>query len=119
MSGSRSEPIDPLCHKTLFKKRKAPMDRDPHILILEDAATDAELIERELRKANVAFTSQRVETKEGFSKALLEFEPDIVLSDYNLPQFSGLEALHLLKEKEIPVPFILITGTLTDRKSVV
>ena len=65
-----------------------------------------------------AFTSQRVETKEGFSKALAEFEPDIILSDYSLPQFSGLEALQLLKEKEIPVPFILITGTLTEEIAV-
>jgi signal transduction histidine kinase len=94
------------------------MDRDTRILILEDVATDAKLIERELRKANVAFTSQRVETKEGFSKALVEFEPDIILSDYRLPQFSGLEALQLLKEKEIPVPFILITGTLTEEIAV-
>ena len=86
------------------------MDRKTRILIFEDVATDAELIERELRKANIAFTSQRVETKEGFSKALLEFEPDIILSDYTLPQFSGLEALRLLKERDIHVPFTLLSG---------
>src|SRR5260370_24928243 len=94
------------------------MDRKTRILIFEDVATDAELIERELRKANIAFTSQRVETKEGFSKALLEFEPDIILSDYSLPQFSGLEALRLLKEKNTRVPFILITGSLTEEIAV-
>lgn len=90
------------------------MDRQNHILILEDVATDAELFDRELRKANIAFNSQRVDTKESFIEALTEFEPDIVLSDYRLPKFSGLEALQLLKEKEISVPFILITGTLTE-----
>src|SRR5712692_7114164 len=100
------------------QETEAPMNRDTRILILEDVATDAELIERELRKANIAFTSQCVETKEDFSKALTEFEPDIVLSDYTLPQFSGLEALRLLKERDVPVPFILITGSLTEEIAV-
>src|SRR5437660_2781528 len=94
------------------------MNKETRILILEDVATDAELIERELRKANIAFTSQRVETKEDFSKALTEFEPDIIISDYGLPQFSGLEALRLLKEKDIPAPFILVTGSLTEEIAV-
>jgi diguanylate cyclase (GGDEF)-like protein/PAS domain S-box-containing protein len=94
------------------------MDTDTRILFLEDAATDAELIERELRKANIAFTSHRVETKADFLKALTEFRPDIILSDYSLPQFSGLEAIRLLKEKEIHVPFILITGSLTEEIAV-
>ena len=94
------------------------MQRETRILILEDVATDAELIERELRKANIAFTSQRVETKEDFATALTEFEPDIILSDYGLPQFSGLEALGLLKEKEISLPFILVTGSLSEEVAV-
>jgi diguanylate cyclase (GGDEF)-like protein/PAS domain S-box-containing protein len=94
------------------------MNKRTRILILEDVASDAELIERELRKADIAFTSNRVETKEAFLKALAEFEPDIVLSDYNLPQFSGLEALRLLKQGQISVPFILITGSLTEEVAV-
>lgn len=94
------------------------MNKNSHILILEDVATDAELIERELRKSDIVFTAKRVETKEAFLKALTEFEPDIVLSDYSLPQFSGLEALRLLKEKETAVPFILITGSLTEEVAV-
>src|SRR5712691_3419014 len=94
------------------------MNRDTHILIIEDVAADAELFEHELRKAKIAFASQRVETKEDFSKALREFDPDIILSDYNLPQFTGLEALGLLKEKEIPIPFILVTGSLSEEIAV-
>src|SRR5713226_167099 len=94
------------------------MNRETRILILEDLATDAELIERELRKASIVFTSLRVETKEDFSQALIEFEPDIILSDYGLPQFSGLEALGLLKEKEISLPFILVTGSLSEEIAV-
>lgn len=95
------------------------MNREVHILILEDVAIDAELTERELRKANITFTSKRVETKEAFLRALREFDPDVVLSDYALPQFSGLEALRLLKkESRRDVPFILITGSLTEEVAV-
>jgi len=69
-----------------------------NILIVEDLAADAELIERELRKANIRFDSRRVDTKDAFLAALRDFQPVIVLSDYNLPQFSGPEALRLLKQ---------------------
>ncbi|HUS11553.1 MAG TPA: response regulator [Pyrinomonadaceae bacterium] len=94
------------------------MNRDTHILMVEDLATDAELIERELRKAGIAFVSKRVETKEAFLKELNDFHPDIVLSDYSLPQFSGLDALRLLKQSPTPASFILITGSLTEEVAV-
>ena len=94
------------------------MNQHVRILILEDIPNDAELMERELHKARITFTSQRVETKEDFSKALLEFEPDIILSDYRLPQFSGLEALQMLKEQGTGVPFVLVTGSLSEEVAV-
>jgi len=94
------------------------MDREINILMVEDLVADAELIERELRKANLRFRSQRVDTKEAFLQALHDFKPAIVLSDYNLPQFSGPDALRLLKEAGSMVPFILITGSLTDEVAV-
>ena len=94
------------------------MDHNSRILIIEDVASDAELIQRELRKSNIAFTSQRVYSKEAFLKALVEFEPDIVLSDFSLPQFSGLEALRLLRATKPTMPFILITGSLTEEVAV-
>jgi len=85
---------------------------------VEDLVTDAELIERELRKANISFDSRRVDTKEGFVEALKDFKPQLVLSDYALPQFSGPEALRLLRQTEMPVPFILVTGSLTEEVAV-
>lgn len=88
------------------------------ILILEDNAMDAELIERELRRANIQLISRWVDTKEAYLQALRDFQPAIVLSDYNLPQFSGPEALRLLKETGNPVPFILVTGSLTEEVAV-
>ncbi len=98
--------------------RSTPMEKEPRILLLEDMASDAELIERELRIAGISFTSQRAGTKEAFEKALSDFAPDIILSDYNLPQFSGLDALRMLKEKSLRVPFILVTGSLTEEIAV-
>jgi PAS domain S-box-containing protein len=94
------------------------MNRQIRILIVEDNPADAELIQRELRRAGIIFISRQVATKDAFLMALREFGPDIVLSDYNLPQFSGPEALRLLKKAGSAVPFILITGSLTEEVAV-
>ncbi len=94
------------------------MDNETKILMVEDLVTDAQLIQRELRQASIKFVAERVENKEAFLKALVNFQPDIVLSDYSLPQFCGLDALRLLKEKKPDIPFILITGSLTEEVAV-
>jgi DNA-binding NtrC family response regulator len=94
------------------------MSEEIKILIVEDVAADAELIERELRRAGIIFVSRRVSTKAAFLAALSDFAPEIVLSDYNLPQFSGREALCLLKQTSCTAPFILITGSLTEEVAV-
>jgi two-component system cell cycle sensor histidine kinase/response regulator CckA len=94
------------------------MNTEIKILMLEDLVTDAQLIERELHQAAIKFVSERVESREAFLKALATFQPDIVLSDYTLPQFNGLDALRLLREKGADVPFILITGSLTEEVAV-
>ena len=94
------------------------MNEQINILIVEDLVTDAELIERELTRANIPFKSLRVDMKEAFLAALNEFNPAIVLSDFNLPQFSGREALRLLKQSAASIPFILITGSLTEEVAV-
>jgi PAS domain S-box-containing protein len=90
------------------------MDKELRILILEDVPNDAELEERELRNARLVFTSKIVETREVFLKALEEFLPNLILSDYELPTFDGLAALRIAKEKCPDVPFILVTGKLGE-----
>jgi len=90
------------------------MDKELRILILEDAPVDAELEEHELRKAGLIFTSKVVDTRENFLKALDEFLPDLILSDYELPAFDGLAALRIAKEKCPDVPFILVSGKLGE-----
>lgn len=84
------------------------------ILHLEDLSSDAELIERELKKVLPPFEKRVVSTRNDFIKALEEFAPDIVLSDHSLPAFDSVQALQLLKEKGLQIPFILITSSMTD-----
>ncbi len=88
------------------------------ILSLEDVAYDVELMERELRKASIDYELKRVDTKEAFLAALAEFQPDIILADYSLPQFSALEALQLLNERKNAVPVILVTGSHSEEAAV-
>jgi PAS domain S-box-containing protein len=88
------------------------------LLFLEDHPTDAELAIRELRQAQINFEAERVETEEAFLEAITRLTPDIIISDYGLPQFNGLEALRLLKKLDLDVPFILCTGTLTEEVAV-
>jgi DNA-binding NtrC family response regulator len=104
----------------LIKNRRVDLytDRELRILMLEDVAADAELIERELRKGGVVFASKRVETKEDFQKELRDFMPDIILADYSLPTFSGLSALLIVKKESPDVPFILVSGAVGDELAV-
>ncbi len=81
-----------------------------NILILEDIPIDAEMIDRELRNANIEHNTRRVASKSKFLKELETFSPDVVLADYSLPQFSGLEALKIVRERGTKIPFILVTG---------
>ncbi|VVB84693.1 Methyl sulfide methyltransferase-associated sensor [uncultured archaeon] len=90
------------------------MNKQLRILILEDDDSDAELMERELRKADIEFKSKRVKTKENFQKELFGFEPDIVLADYTLPSFDGCSALKIVKENHSDVPFIFVSGTIGE-----
>ncbi len=84
------------------------------ILILEDNPTDTILVERELRRAGLEFVSRRVDTEAEFVAALDEFKPDIILSDYTLPSFNGMEALHLAQERAPAPPFVIVTGSLSE-----
>jgi PAS domain S-box-containing protein len=88
------------------------------ILILEDNLSDVCLVEYELKKSGLNFISQVVQNRIGFEDALLNFGPDIILSDYSLPAFNGKQAF-ALKQKISPyTPFIIVSGTIGDENSV-
>ena len=84
------------------------------ILMLEDQEDDADLAKRMLRKGGLQFESIRVDDRMEFEKALDDFKPDVILSDHALPQFNSIEAMKIRKEKAPGVPFILVTGAVSD-----
>ncbi len=87
------------------------------VLILEDRPVDAELISYELKRAGYSIISERVDTQTSYLKSL-QTPPDIILADYSLPQFTALEALRLLQERDLDIPFIVVTGTISEEAAV-
>jgi DNA-binding NtrC family response regulator len=83
------------------------------VLFVEDNPDDLALLVRELRRAGFDPDWKCVETELDFIEELNKL-PDIILSDYSLPQFSGLRAAELLRESDLNIPFILISGTVGE-----
>lgn len=94
------------------------MSKTLRVLMVEDSLDDAELILRELKKREYDTDYERVETGEMMLAALESREWDIVISDYVLPQFSGLEALNLLQRRNSDVPCIITSGRIDDETAV-
>lgn len=84
------------------------------ILCLEDDEDDFDIINRTLEKNGVAAKTVRVDSREKFHQALTEFHPDVILSDHALPRFDSSEALNLCQELGMRVPFILVTGAVSE-----
>ncbi len=84
------------------------------VLIIEDSETDAELLLRELRRGGYAPEFERVETPEGLDDALSRQSWDIIVSDYAMPRFNGLQALKLTQKKGIDIPFIIVSGSIGE-----
>lgn len=94
------------------------MKRPLQVLVIEDSEDDAALLEIELQRAGYAPESHRVETPEALSSALERRGWDLVIADYRLPQFDGLAALDLVKETGLDLPFIIVSGYITDEAAV-
>lgn len=86
--------------------------------MVEDIATEAELSLRELKRAGMGCESRRVETAAEFRKELLQFKPDIILSDFSMPQFDGMEALSIAAQEFPDIPFIFVSGNLGEEYAI-
>ena len=84
------------------------------VLILEDVPEDAELMRRKLENAGYRLRYMVVDDAAGFTSAILDFQPDIILADYMLPTFSGLEALLITLDQDTEIPFIFVTGAVGE-----
>ncbi len=90
------------------------MNAPRRILMVEDSANDAELTARALRRSGYELTFERVETPEAMQAALTRAKWDLVIADYSMPRFNGLDALKLLRDQGLDLPFILVSGTVGE-----
>ncbi len=94
------------------------MNSQIRILILEDNASDYELVKRELRNVCPDYTVQWAHNKETFLQALEEFTPNLILLDYSLPGFDGLSALAVSRKKFPDIPAIIVSGAIGEEVAI-
>ena len=92
--------------------------KELRILHLEDVQADAELVTRQLDKAELPHVVQNVASRDAFAQALAQFQPDVILADYSLPSFDGLSAVQMVRQKDPDLPIIVVTGILGDEAAV-
>jgi PAS domain S-box-containing protein len=97
---------------------KTEADPPLRILFVENSAADVEVAESVLLREGMAFSSTRVETRDALLQALNEFRPEVVISDYALPEFDGLQALALTLAHDPALPFILFAGAVGEETAV-
>ena len=89
------------------------------VLIIEDSEDDAELLVLELERGGYQIIHQRVDTKTELQNALKNPKPwDVVLADYSMPQFSAIAALEILRQEELDLPFIIVSGKIGEETAV-
>jgi signal transduction histidine kinase len=88
------------------------------VLLVEDNQTDGELVLHELRRGGFDVAGEVVDSADAFRQRLIETTPDIVLADYNLGHWRGMEAMEILRSEGLDIPLILVSGTLGDVKAV-
>lgn len=92
--------------------------KDLKILIYEDMPSDVALAKIYLRPLEYNLKFQETDNESDFVSILDTFAPDIILSDYNLPKFNGMQALKIAREKMPHTPFVFVTGSLGEEKAV-
>ncbi len=90
------------------------MQTELKILLLEDVVADSELELWELKRAGIECKPMRVDNRDDFIEQLHAFEPDVILSDFSLPQFDGLSALTIARQERPQTPFIFVSGTIGE-----
>ena len=86
------------------------------VLLLEDNPMDSELTLQELRKGGFNVSADTATNAEEFTRRVQTNQYHIVLADYTLPQWTGMDALQLLRGQSLDTPLILVTGSLEKRK---
>jgi len=88
------------------------------VLIVEDSEDDVRLLARELKRGGYDVTHEQVDTAPAMQAALDRQVWDVVIGDFSMPKFSGVEALALVRERGLDVPYICVSGTITEEVAV-
>jgi diguanylate cyclase (GGDEF)-like protein/PAS domain S-box-containing protein len=88
------------------------------MLMIEDMPADAEMSLRELKRSGMELVVRRVETEPELRRECVEFEPDIIVSDFALPHFDGLSALRIVRQLRPDLPFIFVSGTIGEETAI-
>lgn len=88
------------------------------VLLIEDSENDAILLTHHLKKAGYDLALRWVFTSADVQQAIEEQSWDVIIADYNLPQFSGVAVLEILNQKQLDIPFILVSGTIGEEVAV-
>ncbi len=88
------------------------------ILHVEDIRSDADLVKREMQNSKLSFEWLLVSNRIDFKKALSEYRPSIILCDHSLPGFTSTDALNIIQEAGVKIPFILVTATVSEEFAV-
>lgn len=89
-----------------------------NLLLLEDTPNDEKLVLREFKKAGYQLSYQRVQNARDYLESLKTGKWDIIISDYQMPSFDGIEALRLLKANAMDIPFIIVSGHIGESTAV-
>jgi diguanylate cyclase (GGDEF)-like protein len=96
-----------------------PATQEPiRVLFIEDMPDEADLSLAQLKRAGVSCVAQRVETETDLRRAIEQFQPTIILSDFSLPKFDGMSALTIARELCPQVPFIFVSGTIGEERAI-
>ena len=99
---------------TMQSKQEEVIAKELQVLILEDSRTDAQLMKRELQRRWQGIRCETITSEAGYLSALHLQSWDLILSDYKMPDYNGLQALEQLQEMDIDIPFVLVSGFLDE-----
>ena len=94
------------------------IDKNIRTLLAEDLEADAELVIRALESGGVSCEVRRVDTAVDYRRELEQFQPHVILSDFSMPNFDGMEALRIASQSYSHIPFIFVSGTIGEEHAV-
>lgn len=115
-----SKPLqqEPRISEPKSEPKTEPTPREIKILIVDDSEDDAELVMRAIARSGMRFTTDRVQSPDGLRSAIELGAPDAIICDHKMPGFTSLDALTLVHETGLDVPFLIVSGVIGEQVAV-